>query len=170
MRFLTSSLLFSALLAVSLHGADPAVPRNPAGDPIYEARLPDFSEQTYGAKVETMLSQFEAATGRKLVPGPKKKVGIKIYTDSGPGLATPIPLVPFVGGAAGLAFGFPNGASAGAGLMVRAVGGANYFFFDWLGFGAQVGFSFGSLGYDSTFTGSHTYEVLDVGGGLVFQF
>lgn len=93
MRFLTSTLLFSALIATSLQGADPAVPRNPAGDPVYEARLPNFSEEVYGQKVETMISQFEAATGRKLVPGAKKKVGIKIYTDSGPGMATPIPLV-----------------------------------------------------------------------------
>ncbi len=54
--------------------------------------------------------------------------------------------------------------------MIRAVGGANYFFFDWLGLGGQVGYSLGSLGYDSTFKGSHTYAVLDVGGGLVFQF
>jgi hypothetical protein len=84
--------------------------------------------------------------------------------------ATPIPLVPYVGGAAGLVFAFPNGASAGAGLIARAVGGANYFFFDWLGFGAQVGVSLGSIGYDSTFAGSHTYQVFDVGGGLVFQF
>jgi hypothetical protein len=84
--------------------------------------------------------------------------------------ATPIPLVPYVGGLGGLAFGFPNGASAGAGLMARAVGGANYFFFDWLGVGAQVGFSIGSLNYDNTFTGSHTYQLFDVGGGLVFQF
>jgi hypothetical protein len=54
--------------------------------------------------------------------------------------------------------------------MIRAVGGANYFFFDWLGLGGQVGYSLGSLGYDSTFAGSHTYAVLDIGGGLVFQF
>jgi len=84
--------------------------------------------------------------------------------------ATPIPLVPFVGAAGGLAFAFPNGASAGSGVMVRAVGGANYFFFEWLGLGGQVGYSLGHLGYDSTFTGSHTYAVLDLGGGLIFQF
>jgi hypothetical protein len=84
--------------------------------------------------------------------------------------ATPIPLVPFLGAAGGIAFAFPNGASAASGLMVRAVGGANYFLYEWLGLGGQVGYSLGSIGYDSTFTGSHTYAVLDVGGGLIFQF
>jgi hypothetical protein len=84
--------------------------------------------------------------------------------------ATPMPLVPFVGASGGLAFAFPNGASAASGVMIRAVGGANYFFFDWLGLGGQVGYSLGSLNYDSTFMGSHTYAVLDLGGGLIFQF
>jgi len=84
--------------------------------------------------------------------------------------ATPIPLVPFVGATGGLAFAFPNGASAASGVMIRAVGGANYFFFDWLGLGGQVGYSLGHLDYDSTFMGSHTYAVLDLGGGLIFQF
>jgi hypothetical protein len=62
-------------------------------DPVWEARLPSFDERTYEEKVEKMISTFEQATGRKLVPGPKKKVGLKIYADSGPGLATPVPLV-----------------------------------------------------------------------------
>jgi hypothetical protein len=84
--------------------------------------------------------------------------------------ATPFPLVPFLGAVAGLSFAFPNGASAANGLMIRAVGGANYFFFEWLGLGGQVGYSLGSLNYDSTFAGSHTYAVLDLGGGLIFQF
>jgi hypothetical protein len=84
--------------------------------------------------------------------------------------ATPLPLVPYLGGVVGLAFAFPNGASAANGFMIRPVGGANYFFFEWLALGAQVGYSLGSLNYDSTFTGSHTYAVLDVGGGLIFQF
>jgi hypothetical protein len=83
---------------------------------------------------------------------------------------TPLPLVPYVGAAAGLVFAFPNGASAASGVTFRAVGGANYFFFDWLGVGGQVGYSLGALNYDSTFMGSHTYAVLDFGAGLVFQF
>jgi hypothetical protein len=84
--------------------------------------------------------------------------------------ATPLPLVPYVGAVGGLAFAFPSGASAASGLMIRALGGANYFFYDWLGLGGQVGYSLGSLNYDSTFMGSHTYAVLDIGGGLILQF
>jgi len=84
--------------------------------------------------------------------------------------AMPLPLVPYVGALGGLAFAFPNGASAASGLMIRGVAGANYFFYDWLGLGGQVGYSLAGLNYDNTYPGSHTYAVLDVGGGLVFQF
>jgi hypothetical protein len=84
--------------------------------------------------------------------------------------ATPLPLVPFVKAAAGLVFAFPNGASDAPGLAVRAAGGVNYFFFDWLGLGVEVGVSLGRIDYDATFAGSHTYSVLDLGGGLEFQF
>ncbi len=84
--------------------------------------------------------------------------------------ATPIPLVPYLKSGLGLLFGFPNGASDAVGFGVRAVGGANYFFFDWLGLGGEVGFSLGRIGYDSTYKGSHNYATLDFGGGLEFQF
>ena len=57
--------------------------------------------------------------------------------------ATPIPLVPYLQGNAGLVFAFPNGATDSLGPAIRAAGGANYFFFDWLGLGLQVGFSVG---------------------------
>jgi hypothetical protein len=84
--------------------------------------------------------------------------------------ATPIPLVPYLKGAAGLLFAFPNQATDSVGLGIRFAGGANYFFFDWLGLGAEVGFSLGRIDYDTTFVGSHNYAVLDFGGGLEFQF
>jgi hypothetical protein len=84
--------------------------------------------------------------------------------------APPIPLVPYVGAVGGLVFAFPNSAAAATGVVVRAVGGANYFVFDWLGGGLQVGYSLGTIAYDSTFVGSHTYAVLDIGGGVVLQF
>lgn len=60
---------------------------------VWQARLPAFDDSTYGRQVEALITQFEAATNRKLAPGAKKRVGLKIYTDSGPGMATPVPLV-----------------------------------------------------------------------------
>jgi hypothetical protein len=36
---------------------------------------------------------LERTTGASWCPGEKKKVGLKIYADSGPGMATPVPLV-----------------------------------------------------------------------------
>ena len=102
MRLLTVSLLGLAFLAGSARAAAPATTTSappaapkaqPAQEPVWEARLAAYDETTYDREVEKMISTFERATGKKLVPGPKKKVGLKIYADSGPGLATPVPLV-----------------------------------------------------------------------------
>jgi hypothetical protein len=60
---------------------------------VWQAKLPEFDESTYTKEVETLIENFERSSGKKLVPGEKKRVGLKIYTDSGPGMATPIPLV-----------------------------------------------------------------------------
>ena len=84
-------------LALSLASADaastkPATPA-PVSEPVWESRLEKFDEATYDRQVEKMIAIFERESGRKLVPGAKKKAGLKIYADSGPGLATPIPLV-----------------------------------------------------------------------------
>ncbi|MBA3850433.1 MAG: DUF362 domain-containing protein, partial [Opitutus sp.] len=61
--------------------------------PVWEARLPDFSDAAYRYAVEQILQEWERTNDRELKPGAKRKVGLKIYTDSGPGLATPFPLV-----------------------------------------------------------------------------
>lgn len=90
------------LLGSLLHGAgafaasapgNPPRPAKPPPEPVWQARLPEYSEQAYDSKVEALIQRFESASGRKLAPGAKKKVGLKVYTDSGPGLATPVPLV-----------------------------------------------------------------------------
>jgi hypothetical protein len=60
---------------------------------VWEHRLTDFSDADYRYAVEQLFQDFENTTGKRLVPGPKKKVGLKIYADSGPGLATPFGLV-----------------------------------------------------------------------------
>ncbi|MBI2516773.1 MAG: DUF362 domain-containing protein [Opitutae bacterium] len=84
-----------ALRAVEKAAAKPAAekPAPAPHQPVWDYTLPDFSDAAYRYAVEQMLQDFEHRTGRKLVPGAKKKVGLKIYTDSGPGLATPFPLV-----------------------------------------------------------------------------
>ncbi|MEX2045123.1 MAG: DUF362 domain-containing protein [Opitutus sp.] len=64
-----------------------------AMEPVWEARLPGFDEAGYEEKVEALISHFERSRGQRMAPGPKRKVGLKIFTDSGPGLATPVPLV-----------------------------------------------------------------------------
>lgn len=62
-------------------------------EPVWEARLASLDVAGYEDRIEALISQFERSKGMRLVPGPKGKVGLKIFTDSGPGLATPVPLV-----------------------------------------------------------------------------
>jgi hypothetical protein len=94
MRLSPFILLCSTLLASVTRAAAPAAAsKGPAIEPVWQARLADFSEATYAQQVEKLMAAYEAASGRPLVPGPKKKAGLKIYTDSGPGMATPVPLV-----------------------------------------------------------------------------
>lgn len=70
----------------------PEVQRAPK-EPIWEAHLKDFSDADYDTAVEKLISAFEKAKGRAIAPRAKKKVGLKIYSDSGPGMATPTALV-----------------------------------------------------------------------------
>ena len=83
--------LLSAVSVVRGESATP-VPKPPQAI-VWEAKLARYDEATYARDVEALIANFEATSGKKLVPGEKKRVGLKIYTDSGPGMATPIPLV-----------------------------------------------------------------------------
>jgi hypothetical protein len=95
--FLQKTALVLALAAVGAHAQ--SKPASPEAGPaaamhsVWEHRLSDFSDADYRYAVEQILQDYETATGKKLVPGAKKKVGLKIYADSGPGLATPFGLV-----------------------------------------------------------------------------
>jgi hypothetical protein len=91
MRSLFLSLVVS-LLAVALPGLRGAPPA-PALAPILEHKLTDYSDADYRFAVEQLIQVYERNLGRQLAPGPKRKVGIKVYADSGPGLATPFGLV-----------------------------------------------------------------------------
>ncbi len=76
-----------------LHGQAVTTAKKAPRDPVWQARLARPDEINYDRAVEELFSAFEHATHHPLVPGPKKRVGLKVYTDSGPGLATPIPMV-----------------------------------------------------------------------------
>lgn len=69
---------------------------------LWEARLAPLppgvsaamaSPDHYAPAVEALMRRFEEQAGRRLTPGEKGRVGLKLYAESGPGLATPQPLV-----------------------------------------------------------------------------
>ena len=65
----------------------------PADTRVWEWRFPDSAARDYNTGVEHLLSDFEETGGRTLEPGATGRVGLKVYTQSGPGLATPRELV-----------------------------------------------------------------------------
>lgn len=56
---------------------------------VWEYPLAGFNEADYQQGVSALLAAYEQAGGKPLVPGPKGRVAIKLYTESGPGLMTP---------------------------------------------------------------------------------
>lgn len=59
---------------------------------IFETQLKDFSED-YERAVEILFEKHEKLSGRKITLGDKKRVGLKVYCESGPLLSTPLALV-----------------------------------------------------------------------------
>lgn len=90
-------------LSAELQQTPPVAPANPItlppateNDPrrfLFGSQPADFSEKSYAGSVARLFSAFENKTGRALKPGKLGKVGLKIYTASGAGLATPKNLV-----------------------------------------------------------------------------
>lgn len=93
MRFIKFTVLFTAIITAMSAAPAPVSAPAPEGEPVWETRLPDYTDAAYEQRVEELITRFERETGHKLVPGEKKRVGLKIYADSGPGMATPVPLV-----------------------------------------------------------------------------
>lgn len=83
---------------------------------------------------------------------------------------TDLPIVPYLRGGAGLVYLFPEGAQSAVGLTVRAGGGAKYYAYDWLGFGAEIGASLGHAFFSDAYPGSRRYRLIDLAFGIELQF
>jgi hypothetical protein len=96
MRISTLAVLAAALASGGVLACraefTPEVQRLPK-EPVWQARLPAFTDADYDREVERIISSYEKVSGKAIAPGAKKKVGLKIYSDSGPGMATPTGLV-----------------------------------------------------------------------------
>jgi hypothetical protein len=65
----------------------------PPSNRVYQADLGDFSAGAYAGATERLMSQFEQAGGRRFAPGAHGRAGLKVYAESGAGLATSRKLV-----------------------------------------------------------------------------
>jgi hypothetical protein len=90
------SIVLMVLMGHLVWGQESSEVRDPMLPPsnvVWESSLGEFSSVDYIRSVEALIGQFERESGKILEPGEKGKVGLKVYTDSGPGLSTPENLV-----------------------------------------------------------------------------
>jgi hypothetical protein len=129
----------------------------------------DYGYKLIGPAWLNLQVNYQSATCRSQSPAGtcNQPTGSVFETLAGIKLkwATPIPLVPYVKGGVGLAYAFPDGAGNTMGIAARGGAGAAWFFFDWLGLGAEFGYSVGSMSL-----AGQSYAELDFGGGVEFQF
>lgn len=83
------------LLVIPLTANPESAAKNPneQNSSIFKYQVADFSSQSYKQAVITLIQNWERTNGHNIQPGLFKKVGLKVYTRSGPGLATPKALV-----------------------------------------------------------------------------
>jgi hypothetical protein len=97
MHFFRFAIVCILAVVNSLAFAEASAPAKKATpskhEQVWEVRLPAFTEQAYDAQVEVLFQAWEASVGKPITPGAKGRVGLKVYADSGPGMATPVPLV-----------------------------------------------------------------------------
>ena len=65
----------------------------PPSNHVFEARVGGFSVEEYSRAVSDLIALREQVSGSRIARGKKGKVGLKVYSDSGPGLSTPEALV-----------------------------------------------------------------------------
>jgi len=60
---------------------------------LWKRPVDDFSEESYDRAIRILFEEFQQTTGKNLKPQSRKRVGLKVYTNSGAGLNTPLALV-----------------------------------------------------------------------------
>ena len=60
---------------------------------VFKFQIEDFDLNSYTAAVENLLGIYERTQEMSFKPGERGKVGLKVYSNSGPGLSTPANLV-----------------------------------------------------------------------------
>ena len=85
-------------------------------------------------------------------------------------LRTNVPLVPYAKLQGGLGYQFPDSARSAWGPLLRGGLGATYFFYEWLGVGAEVTASAGRADYEEGSTLSRSLGGLDLTLGAELQF
>lgn len=100
-RFFKGELILG-LLCVATLNLDFAFGQNLIGEfqevpepsnQVFEYQVESFDRRNYQVAVENLLGIYERSLKRSFAPGPKGKVGLKVYSNSGPGLSTPENLV-----------------------------------------------------------------------------
>lgn len=81
-----------------------------------------------------------------------------------------VPVVPYVKLSTGPMYFFPTGEESTLGFGIRPAVGARYYLYDWLGFGAELGFMTGWTGLPHGNGLYRTVSVLDAGLGVAVQF
>jgi hypothetical protein len=87
------------LLSLNVGAADSgepeatAFPQDAAKEKIWVHPMDAFEHEHYRLALDHLIPAFESATGLRIEPGEKRRAGIKIYSNSGPGIATPTALV-----------------------------------------------------------------------------
>jgi hypothetical protein len=86
--FLSVKILKERFLILCLLTGFVASPVMGQVDPVWEYPLKNFELRTYKQAVDRLFEAWEKKEGEAIHPGEKHKVGLKIYTAAGPGLAT----------------------------------------------------------------------------------
>lgn len=96
MSFIVKNVLFTLLFFnfTNFYTLYAEVEAYKAASPyVFEAYLTDFSDDDYAVATSALFNAFEKSANKKIEKSKLGTVGLKVYTNSGAGLSTPLALV-----------------------------------------------------------------------------